>query len=179
MNKFAIAFGFRGKLFKDIIKAWKILEKEFNIKYMAYDHALPHITVLAGQTSYIDKIYKKLKKIKLKKFKLQSPGLGIFANEKPNLYIRWENNLELLKNSEKIKKTTIRHFKKIYHHQVSNNSLWVPKTTLAWQDLKYNDINQIFRRIRFMYKKKFVTINQIYIIEFSKTEKIIYKINLN
>ena len=98
MNKFAIAFGFRGKLFKDIIKAWKILEKEFNIKYMAYDHALPHITVLAGQTSYIDKIYKKLKKIKLKKFKLQSPGLGIFANEKPNLYIRWENNLELLKN---------------------------------------------------------------------------------
>ena len=179
MNKFAIAFGFRGKLFKDIIKAWKILEKEFNIKYMAYDHALPHITVLAGQTSYIDKIYKKLKKIKLKKFKLQSPGLGIFANEKPNLYIRWENNLELLKNSEKIKKTTIRHFKKIYHHQVSNNSLWVPKTTLAWQDLKYNDLGQIFRKIRFMYKKKFVTINQIYIIEFSKTEKIIYKINLN
>ena len=179
MNKFAIAFGFRGKLFKDIIKAWKILEKEFNIKYMAYDHALPHITVLAGQTSYIDKIYKKLKKIKLKKFKLQSPGLGIFANEKPNLYIRWENNLELLKNSEKIKKTTIRHFKKIYHHQVSNNSLWVPKTTLAWQDLKYNDLGQIFRKIRFMYKKKFVTINQIYIIEISKTEKIIYKINLN
>ncbi len=179
MNKFAIAFGFRGKLFKDIIKAWKILEKEFNIKYMAYDHALPHITVLAGQTSYIDKIYKKLKKTKLKKFKLQSPGLGIFANEKPNLYIRWENNLELLKNSEKIKKTTIRHFKKIYHHQVYNNSLWVPKTTLAWQDLKYNDLDQIFRKIRFMYKKKFVTINKIYIIEFSKIEKIIYKINLN
>tara|TARA_Y100000768_G_scaffold363526_1_gene323227 strand:- start:1709 stop:2248 length:540 start_codon:yes stop_codon:yes gene_type:complete len=179
MIKFAIAFGFRGKLFKDILKAWRILEKEFNIKHMAYNHALPHITVLAGQTRYIDKIYKKLKKIKFKKFKLQSPGLGIFANEKPNLYIRWENNLELLKNSEKIRKTTISHFKKIFHNQVSNNSFWVPKTTVAWQDLRYKDMSQIFRKIRFMYKKKFVTINQIYIIELNTTEKIIYKINLN
>ena len=179
MNKFAIAFGFRGKIYKDILKAWEILEKEFNIKHMSYNHALPHITVLAGQTSHIDKIYRKLKKIKLKKFKLQSPGLGIFANEKPNLYIRWENNLKLLKNSEKIRRITIRYFKKVFHHQVSNNSLWVPKTTIAWQDLKYRVMEQIFGKIRFMFKKKFVIINQIYIIEFSTTEKIIYKINLD
>ena len=100
-------------IYKDILKAWEILEREFNIKHMSYNHAPPHITVLAGQTNHIDKIYNKLKKIKFKKFKLQSPGLGIFANEKPNLYIRWENNLKLLKNSEKIRKTTIHHFKKI------------------------------------------------------------------
>ena len=64
MKNYAIALGFRGKLYKDIIKAWKILEKKMNIKFMSTDHALPHITIISGKTKSIEKIYKKLKKVK-------------------------------------------------------------------------------------------------------------------
>ena len=122
-----------------------------NIKFKSTDHALPHITIITGKTKSIEKIYKKLKKSKIKKFKLKSPGMGIFANKEPNLYIRWEQSLELLKASSKIAKETSKFFYKI--KQNSNNSQWVPKTTLAWKDLKYDDLNHI---------KSLIRINRLY-----------------
>ena len=73
----------------------------------------------------------------------ESPA-RIFANKDPNLYIRWEQNLKLLKISSLINKKTSKFFEKIY--QTSNNSLWVPKTTLAWKDLKYTDLNIVFKK---------------------------------
>ena len=78
-----------------------ILEKDMGINYMSKYHSLPHITTIAGKTKDIEKIYKALNKIRIKKFKLKSPGMGIFANQYPNLYIRWEQSMHLKIEREK------------------------------------------------------------------------------
>ena len=90
MKKVAIALGFKGKLYDNVIKAQDILDEDMGINHMSKDHTLPHITTIAGKAKDIEKIYKALNKIRIKKFKLKSPGMGIFANQYPNLYIRWE-----------------------------------------------------------------------------------------
>ena len=177
MKNYAIALGFKGKLYNNIIKAWRIFEKSMDIKYMSTSHTLPHITIISGKTKNIEKIYKKLEKIKIKKFKLKSPGLGIFANKDPNLYIRWEQSLNLLKISNTINKKTSKFFQRIY--QTSNDSLWIPKTTLAWKDLNYADLKMIFNKTKFIFKKYDTIINYIYLIDFTYNEIITHKIKLN
>lgn len=175
-KKYAIAFGYTGKIYKEIKKTWIFLENHLKIKFMSQNHAPPHITVIAGEIKNDKKIIDNLKKIKIKKFRLISPGLGIFANEHPNLYIRWELNRKLIKNSEKIRKNVMPYFKKLF--QSPNNSLWVPKTTLAWKDLKYQNLNYIFKNLGYMFKKKNVLISFIYLIDFTENEKIKYVIKL-
>ena len=68
MKKIAVALGFKGTLYNDILKAWNILEKDMGINYMSKYHSLPHITTIAGKTKDIEKIYKALNKIRIKKF---------------------------------------------------------------------------------------------------------------
>ena len=59
------------------------------------------------------------------------------------------------------------------------NSFWLPKTTLAWTDLKYNHLNSIFLNHSHMFKKRSCLIDRIYLIDFTKNkEKIVYKIKL-
>ena len=177
MKNYAIALGFKGKLYNDINKALKIFKKDMNIKFMATNHASSHITILSGKTENIDKIYKKIKKLKLKKFKLKSPGMGIFANQDPNLYLRWEQSLDLAKISNIIRKQS----SKLFHEvkQAPNNPMWVPKTTLAWKDLKYTDLSVIFKKTNFIFKKHEAVISFIYFLAYNHDEIITHKIKLN
>ena len=178
MTKFAIAFGFSGKFLKDTINFQRKLKK-YKIKFMIDDHILPHLTILAGDTNYNNqkKIFYFLKKKRLKKFKILSPGLGIFANKYPNLYIRWEYNKKLLKTSEKIVNNFSHYFSKII--TASTDSLWIPKSTLAWKDLKYTQLNKIFLSNKQIFKSRACTIDKIYLIDFTnKKEKLAYKISL-
>ena len=177
-TNFAIAFGFSGKFLRDTVNFQRRLIK-LKIKFMIEDHILPHITIIAGKTDYSNqkKIFNFIKKKKFKKFKLLSPGIGIFANKYPNLYIRWERNDQLLKNSEKIVKNISHYFSKI--KTASTNSLWVPKSTLAWQDLKYSQLNRIFLSNKHIFKSRNCTIDSIYLIDFTNNkEKLVYKISL-
>ena len=107
MKNYAIALGFKGKLYDNLIKAWQILEKKMNIKYISTRRSEPHIDIIGGSIQNIEKLFKILKKIKIKKFKLKSPGVGILANNEPNLYIRWEQSAELLKIVNLINKILI------------------------------------------------------------------------
>ena len=176
--KFAIAFGFSDKSLKDVINFQRKLTK-FNIKFMFEDHTLPHITILSGNINYDDqiRIFNLLKKKKFKKFRIISPGLGIFANKFPNLYIRWEQNKLLIENSKKIVNNISHYFSKI--KTSSTSSLWVPKSTLAWKDLKYNQLNKIFLSNKEMFKSRTCVIDTIYLIDFTNNkEKLTYKIYL-
>ena len=176
---FAIAFGFGGKFLSDI-KIFKQNLNKFDIKYMNENHALPHITIIAGQIYEYNqkKIFQILKKKNIKKFKLISPGLGIFANKFPNLYVRWEINTKFLKYSYNIVKNISVLFKK--NKNLLNDSFWSAKTTLAWNDLKYTHLNRIFLNHSYMFKKRSCLIDCIYLIDFSNNkEEIIYKIKLN
>jgi len=176
MKNYAIALGFKGKLYNNINKALKIFKKDMNIKFMSTNHAAPHITILSGKTKNIDKIYKKIKKFKLKKFKLKSPGMGVFANEDPNLYLRWEQNLDLINISKIIKKNSSKFFDEV--KQTPDNPMWVPKTTLAWKDLKYTDLNIIYKKTNFIFKKHETVISFIYFISYNSHETITHKIQL-
>ena len=105
-TKFCVALGYSGKIIKKTVISWQILDKKFNVKYVRDNNCIPHITLLSGDV-YLNKqntIYEILKKFKFKKFKLKSPGLGIFANKKPNLYIRWEKDKKLITLREFFKK---------------------------------------------------------------------------
>ena len=176
MKNYSIALGFKGKLYNNINKALKIFKKDMNIKHMSTNHTEPHITILSGRTKNIDKIYKKIKKIKLKKFKLKSPGLGVFANKDPNLYLRWEQNLDLINISKIIIKNSSKLFDQV--RQSPDKPMWVPKTTLAWKDLKYTDLNLIFKKTNFMFKKHETVISFIYFIDYDFAETITHKIQL-
>ena len=43
MKNYAVALGFEGKLYDNLIKAWQILEKKMNIKYISTRRSEPHI----------------------------------------------------------------------------------------------------------------------------------------
>ena len=176
MKNYAIALGFRGKPYDNIIKAWQILEKNMNIKYVSTLTPEPHIDIITGSTKNIEKIFKILKKIKIKKFKLKSPGVGILANNEPNLYIRWEQSAELLKIVNLINKKTSCFFNKI--GKFTNSSLWIPKTTVAYKDFNYSDLNLIFHKVNFLFTKHYAVIHSIYLIDYTKSEIITHKIKI-
>ena len=56
--------------------------------------------------------------------------------------------------------------------------MWVPKTTLAWKDLKYADLNVIFKKTNFIFKKHETVISFIYFIDYNFYETITHKIQL-
>ena len=174
MKNYAIALDFRGKAYDNIIKAWQILEKKMNIKYISIRSSEPHIDIIGGSIQNIEKLFKILKKIKIKKFKLKSPGVGILANNEPNLYIRWEQSAELLKIVNLINKRTSYLFHKI--EKFLTSSLWIPKTTVAWKDFDYYELNLIFRKVNFLFTNHYAVINYIYLIDYTKTEIITHKI---
>ena len=91
----AIVLGVTGDFERKINKAWKILSK-VQIKYVSTNHSKPHIALTAGTTANVGEIISIIKKMKLKKFEISSPGLGIFANEEPNMHIRWNNSYEMI-----------------------------------------------------------------------------------
>ena len=177
MKNFAIAFGFKGKLYDNIYKSWRILEEKFNIKYISsYD--TPHLSIIAGNTKKIEVIIEYLKNEKIKKFKIFSPGLGIFANEKPNLYISWERSKHLLKSSNHITNIVFNLFENF--HKTSNfcSSKWIPKTTVAWKDLNYEDIPSIYRETNFLFKESSTIVNSIYFFDLSNNS-LTHKIKLH
>ena len=55
MNKFAIAFGFRGKIYKDILKAWEILERETNTgSYLSVSRGLDWVFERVEETIILE-----------------------------------------------------------------------------------------------------------------------------
>ncbi len=176
IRKCAIVLGVTGKFEKKILKAWKILKK-INIQYVAQNHSKPHIAITAGNTKNIDKIIHTLRKMKLKKFTIFSPGLGIFANKLPNLHIRWNLNDQIIKIKNKIDNKTKNKFINFNRNTKIHN--WIPKTTIAWQDLNYSKISKVHKMINFMFKDDRLDIKYIYVIDFTNKETIKSKIKLN
>ena len=141
-----------------------------NIKYISTRRSEPHIDIIGGSIQNVEKLFKILKKIKIKKFKIKSPGLGILANNEPNLYIRWEQSDELLKIVNLINKRTSYLFHKI--EKFTTNSLWIPRTTVAWKDLNYYDLNLIFHKVNFLFTNHYAVINYIYLIDYIDDNKL-------
>lgn len=177
-KKIAFALSFKGNLINNINLSWKILNKEFNINFLFKNNCMPHITLYAGEVDKknIKKIIKLLKKFKFKKFKLKSPGITIFAEKKPNLFIRWENNQTLIKYREIVKDKFKKFLKK--ENIFTKDRIWMPRTSIAYKDINYKDLEIIRKKLNFLFTKQVVEINNILIIDYSKKEKIKTKISL-
>ena len=177
-RRFAIALGYSGPVIKDVKRSWRILNKQLNINYILQHNCVPHITLFSGKVKRDNrkKIFEILKKFKFNKFTLKSPGLGIFANQKPNLFIRWEKHVLMQKYRKIIKKNTSKYFhnKSLY----TSDKLWEPRSVIAWNDLKYDHINQAFKAINFLFKKHKVQVNSILLIDYTIKERITHKIKL-
>ena len=171
-----ISLGFSGKLHKNIYKAWKILDKDFKVNYIKKRTTHPHITLVAGSTNNIKEIHQILKNLKIKRFKLKSPGLAIFANKDPNLHLRWERNLDLIKCFDLIRDKT----KKFFYKQRKYYDLasWVPRSCIAWKDFNYLQMPGIKKKINYLFKKHTVMINRIYLIEVTDREVLKYTIKI-
>ena len=176
MDTFGISLGYVGKFHKNIYKTWNILDKEFKTNYIKRKSSHPHITLIAGKTNNIEKIYKILSKLQIKKFKITSPGLGLFINKNPNLYIRWNQDALLIKNFNLIRKKTLNLFNS--QRNFYNLEDWVPRSTLAWKDLKYKDLFKIYKKIENKFKKQSVVVNRIYILKVTDRETLTHTLKL-
>ena len=177
MITLAISLGFTGKLNNDIYKAWKSLDKNFKINNIKNSSTHPHITLIVGDTKNIKQIYKVLKNLKIKKFKLKSPGLAIFANTNLNLYVRWERNIHLMNCFDLIRSKT----KKLIYKPKKKYNLtsWVPRSCIAWKDFNYSQMASIKKKIGYLFKTRSVIINRIYLIKVTTREVLKYTIKIN
>ncbi len=82
MKNYAIALGFKGKLYNNIIRAWKIFEKSVGIKYISTFHTQPHIVIIAGKTKNIEKLVSKSKNTSIEDKKLQGKVTNTFVKGK-------------------------------------------------------------------------------------------------
>lgn len=177
-KKIAITLSFKGDLYNKINLSWKILDQDFNINFLSKNNYKPHITLYAGEirNKNIKEIKDLLEKLKLKKFQLKSPGIAIFADKKPNLFIRWENNF-ILRKYRKIIKDKLKKFI-IRENTFTKDKIWIPRTSIAYKDINYEDLGMIRKKISFLFRKQLVNVSNILLIDYSKKEKIKSKINL-
>ena len=112
----------------------------------------------------------------LKKLIISSPGLGIFANKDPNLHIRWNLSKEIKVLKKKIDKKTKKQFKNFTENTKIQN--WIPKTTIAWKDLKYSKFSRVYNLIDFMFNSDNSIAQYIYVIDFTDREIVKAKIKL-
>ena len=168
----AITITFQGKVNNILLKSWKVLNDELKIKYISSRSPKPHITLKSGYIKNISQIKKIFRTNKIKKFKIKSLGLGIFANNDPLLYIRWEQNKKLINLYNLINKITKNSFKNISDNTKLSN--WVPKTTLAYKDFNYQKIESIIEKLKFVNKIFETEIDKIEIMSVDKEgEKIV------
>ena len=170
----AITLSFENKFNKELLKCWAILKDQHKIKYISSRSERPHIALLSGYVNDLDKFIKALKKINTRKFYLKTRGLGLFFNEKPLLYIRWEQNIDIIRLYQVFDKKL--NFFFINNNMYSKFSSWVPKTTLAYRDLEFKDLSKIEKKLKFINKKNKVLIKQIdvMVVDQKKGEEIIF-----
>ena len=176
-NLIAIVITFDNKTNTKLFNSWKILKKKFNIKFISSRSPKPHLTLKSGYIKNISSLIEKLKKKKIKKFKLNSQGLGIFANKDPLLYIRWEQSKKLMKLHNYIDNISSVNF--INKSKNSEYFKWVAKTSLAFKDFKYQNLGKILNNLNDIKILKNIEAQKIEIMEINKHgEKIIFTNNL-
>ena len=174
-KQISIALGFEGSLNNKLKSSWDILKEEFNIHYISQNNCKPHISIHAGsiKESSLRGLAIKLKKLKFRKFKIKSPGAGIFISKKPILFIRWETN-SIIKKYKEIIRTDLKNFF-IKENIYTNDDLWIPRSTIAYKDTSYSNLEGIFNRLKFLFKKHTVEASHILLIDYSKNKEVIIK----
>jgi hypothetical protein len=170
----SITLSFEDKFNNKLLKCWSILKNQYKIKYISSRSKKPHISLLSGYVNSTNKIINILTKKDTKPFYLNTRGLGLFFSEKPLLYIRWQQNKDIIDLYKVLdKELNLFFIEKNSHTKFSN---WIPKTTLAYKDLKFKDLKKIEKKLRFINIEKKVLIKKIdlMVVDEKKGEKILF-----
>ena len=101
-------------------------------------------------------------------FKIKTNGLGVFLSENINIYLRWGNNIEMMTFKKKIENL----LKQIWVQNLNHNDTytWLPKTSLAFKDIKYSDLSSIdFGNLKI--KDKTMDVKSLSLIKFEEGKK--------
>jgi 2'-5' RNA ligase len=150
-HKYAVLLEIEGEMLKKATNIQMLLSEKFNIKYILDSSPRSHITLESGFTiNNFARFKKNLISLckKITRFSLQTKGLGIFLTEKPVIYIRWSNNIELLSLKNQLHELLKRSATKNIVENYSIDLDWLPKTTLAYGDTKYENLSSVIKTIR-------------------------------
>ena len=157
MKKYNIAIAVN--LVDDVLyesnKILETLDKEYGINYIKNHQPILHIALCSGLVD-VDNMDFFLEKIK-----------PILVDE-VNLHVRWflTKNLVLLKNN--IEKSLFSIWEANRKH--NNQLYWLPKTSVAYRDLTYQNFNKInFDNIRI--DTKCMDVKEISVIKFEENKK--------
>jgi 2'-5' RNA ligase len=165
-------------LYKKVQRIWMELKRDYNISRVLVT-PFPHIS-LSTADSYKD-IDKHLEQFisKVEPFTIRTNGLGIFAGERPLLYIEVNKNRELLNFHEELWKTVDKiaiNPEKLYRPEY-----WVPHITLIFLgDLTKENIGEIMEKYAFQDFHYEFEVNNISLLQgsFEKGIKLVNTYNL-
>jgi len=149
--KNALVINLDGELLTTALKAWEELRQSFAIKYISSRSTCPHIA-LEYDFEILNQRRFKLQFLEFCKtkssFEIMGRGLGIFIVESPVVYIRWKKNKNIirLKNDLSNFLKLMKKEKTIKDYSVDED--WEPKTTLAYNDSDYVNLEGIIRLLR-------------------------------
>lgn len=148
------------------------LNLKYGIDFIYNSQKMPHIVLSVGQveSSEFEHLVITLESIldKLAVFEIESNGLGLFLSDKINLHIRWHQNQPLLD----LKKRIENELKSVWEVDFNYNSefRWIPKTTLAYNDINYVNLSKInFNELKI--HTKFMSVREISIVKFEEHKK--------
>lgn len=147
----------------------KTLNSKYGIDFIYNTQKTPHIVLSVGQveSSKLEHLVSTLESVleKLSVFEIETNGLGLFLSEKINLHIRWHQNQVLVD----VKKRIENELKSVWEEDFNYNSelRWIPKTTLAYNDINYVNLSTInFNELKI--HPKFMSIREISIVKFEE-----------
>ena len=145
-----------------------LLKEKLGIKYQLCNQVCPHINLFSGTVEEYDIFLSEIKKITFpKQTDFKSFGLGLFIEKKPVLYLRYENckYFSLIRKELNSLKIWLKKDK------FSKKKFWIPKTTIAINDLRYDDFPKIYEILSKIDFKKIISSNTLILIEYKKGKK--------
>lgn len=178
----ALAIIPEGIVNKFVFKQWQQIDEIYNVNFIYRNSSIPHITLISGLEEKCKVELLIILKNILKdyiSFNIYTKGLGMLILEKPLIYLRWSESLELNVLRGKILNKIIK--KKLISSNIVANKDWIMKTTICYGDLEYNEkllkiINSIKKN--YLYDMKNV-VNNIAMISYSDNSKEIFLEKVN
>ncbi len=151
MNKrLAFVIELNGDIESSARQAWLALDNELNIHYIANSTPCPHLTLAAEFMGDIDAIAQIAQKLcqRVTPFTIESAGLGVFVAQSPVIYIRWTLTKELIQLQKRISTELTMASQTGIVNGYNSNLNWIAKSTLAFQDTKYEDLPRMLELLR-------------------------------
>ena len=144
----AVVIPMTGDLLSTCLKAWEMLDKRFSIRNISSRSVFPHLTLVAGTVKPSHALASALNDLQdnVRTQPLISDGLGVFVNDTPVIYLRWQHRKELLNLRQIIAKTLESHW--VAPHEFCDPQRWVAKTTIGALDTRYEDLGKILVALR-------------------------------